>query len=255
MAATGGSSASATRYDVFLSFRGPDTRDTFTDCLYRTMIGQGIAAYRDSEELHAGDRIDDLLRAVGESKICIPILSRGYASSPWCLRELARVTELRESTGKPEILPIFFDVTPLDVKLRTGLYLKDLEKHEQRHGAEMRQSWKAALRKVAEIKGWEVQGKAQGEVIELIVKEVLHKLKVKQRPPDNKSVGVDKQVEAIMDLLDVDSGMGVRFVGIYGMGGIGKTTLAKIVFNELCLRLMANAASLGTSENHRKEMA
>ncbi|XP_039164784.1 toll/interleukin-1 receptor-like protein isoform X2 [Eucalyptus grandis] len=161
MAATGGSSALATRYDVFLSFRGPDTRDTFTDCLYRTMIGQGIAAYRDSEELHAGDRIDDLLRAVGESKICIPILSRGYASSAWCLRELARVTELHESTGKPEILPIFFDVIPTDVKLRTKLYLKDLKKHEQRHGAEIRQRWEAALGKVAEIKGWEVQGKAE----------------------------------------------------------------------------------------------
>ncbi|XP_039164797.1 mitogen-activated protein kinase kinase kinase 1-like [Eucalyptus grandis] len=178
MAATGGSSsASATQYDVFLSFRGPDTRNTFTDYLYRTMVGQGIVAYRDSEELHAGDRIDDLLRAVSNSKICIPVLSRGYASSAWCLRELARVTELHESTGKPEILPIFFDVTPTDVKLRTEMYLKDLEKHEQRHGAEMRQQWEAALGKVAEIKGWEVQGKAQGEVIEL-VNNILRELKV-----------------------------------------------------------------------------
>jgi len=70
------------------------------------------------------------------------------------------VTELHESTGKPEILPIFFDVTPTDVKLRTELYRKELDKHEQRHGAEIRQRWEAALGKVAEIKGWEVEGKA-----------------------------------------------------------------------------------------------
>ncbi|KAL3745251.1 hypothetical protein ACJRO7_014372 [Eucalyptus globulus] len=159
MVATGGSGASATQYDVFLSFRGPDTRDNFTDCLYRTMVGQGIIAYRDSEELHAGDQIDDLLRAVSESKICVPVLSRGYASSASCFRELAHVMELNESTGKPLILPIFFDVTPLDVKLRTEVYVEDLEKHERRHGSEIRQRWDLALRKVAEIKGWEVRGK------------------------------------------------------------------------------------------------
>ncbi|XP_039165631.1 disease resistance protein RUN1-like [Eucalyptus grandis] len=37
-----------------------------------------------------------------------------------------------------------------------------------------------------------------------------------------------------MKLLDVDC-EGVRFVGIHGIGSVGKTTLAKVVFNQLCL--------------------
>ncbi|XP_048134059.1 disease resistance protein L6-like [Rhodamnia argentea] len=209
MASTSGSGASATQYDVFLSFRGPDTRNNFTDVLYRTMVGQGIFAYRDSEELHAGDRIDDLLREVGNSEICIPVFSRGYASSPWCLRKLARMMELYESTGKPEILPIFFDVSASDVKLKTELYVKDLEKYEQRAGGDGKEQWEAALRKAGQIVGWEVQGKPQGEVIDLVVKVVLHTLKVKQRHLDSKLVGVDEQVEALNELLDGEFGTGV----------------------------------------------
>lgn len=45
-------------------------------------------------------------------------------------------------------------------------------------------------------------------------------------------VGIDDRVEAVMKLLEV-SVEDVRMVGIWGMGGIGKTTLAKFIFNKL----------------------
>ncbi|PKI32870.1 hypothetical protein CRG98_046739, partial [Punica granatum] len=38
-----------------------------------------------------------------------------------------------------------------------------------------------------------------------------------------------------MELLDIDSS-DVRIIGIHGMGGIGKTTLAKVIFNQLSAR-------------------
>ena len=44
------------------------------------------------------------------------------------------------------------------------------------------------------------------------------------------TVGLDKRVEELKKLLDVKSN-DVKFLGLYGMGGIGKTTLAKALFN------------------------
>ncbi|XP_039156373.1 disease resistance protein RPV1-like [Eucalyptus grandis] len=135
-----------------------------------------------------------------------------------------------KSDGKKEILPLFFDVKPDDVKLRTELYSNDLSKHEKNHCPGVVKRWKAALREVATRVGWTGQGKEYGELLKLIVREVLLKLKVKNRHLPNNLVEMDNE-EDIEELLKVDSDDHVRFVIIYGTGGIGKTTLASIIFN------------------------
>ncbi|XP_062074471.1 disease resistance protein RPV1-like [Humulus lupulus] len=45
-------------------------------------------------------------------------------------------------------------------------------------------------------------------------------------------VGHDSRIEELMKLLEVKSN-GVRVLGMHGMGGVGKTTLAKALFNKL----------------------
>ena len=93
-------------YDVFISFRGEDTRKNFTDHLYTTLVAYGVHSFRDDEELEkGGDIASDLLRAIEESKIFIIIFSTNYANSRWCLNELVKnfeCTTQKQST----ILPI-----------------------------------------------------------------------------------------------------------------------------------------------------
>ncbi|XP_039158652.1 TMV resistance protein N-like [Eucalyptus grandis] len=153
--------SSGSEYQVFLSFRGPDTRDGFTDCLYHSLTDAGIYVFRDDEELRVGERIDGALqRVINNSSIYIPIFSRTYASSHWCLRELAQIVEnASKSSWHKGILPIFFDVEPDDVKLKTPLYrnaILNLER-EKNLSTEQVDSWREALKEVDAIKGWEVK--------------------------------------------------------------------------------------------------
>ena len=107
-------------YDVFLSFRGADTRKKFTSHLYEALKRNGIITFRDDESLDRGAFIKpELLKAIEESKIAVVIFSRDYASSSWCLTELAKVYECLDKK-KLTVLPVFHDVDPSDVRKLRG---------------------------------------------------------------------------------------------------------------------------------------
>ncbi|PKI65931.1 hypothetical protein CRG98_013680 [Punica granatum] len=84
------------------------------------------------------------MRAIKQSKISIPIFSKGYTSSKWCLKEVAEMVKLKDET-KHMIMPIFLDVTPDEVKYQTGSYAKAFTQHEENYDFETVQEWRNAL--------------------------------------------------------------------------------------------------------------
>ncbi|RXH69842.1 hypothetical protein DVH24_007098, partial [Malus domestica] len=72
----------------------------------------------------------------------------------------------------------------------------------------------------------------EAEVVQGLVKKVLNEIRKTPVGLGSYTVGLDSRVEDAMRLLDVRSN-GVRVLGIHGMGGVGKTTLAKALFNRL----------------------
>ncbi|KAM7522830.1 hypothetical protein LguiA_012732 [Lonicera macranthoides] len=150
------SSTSRGEYEVFLSFRGLDTRTGFTDFLYTYLVDANIHTFRDDNELRVGEEIGpELLKAIKESKISIPIFSKTYASSKWCLRELAQIMECHANEGQM-IYPIFYDVNPYEVRHQSGSYEDAFSQHKNNYDEMTILGWKDAMRKVGQLKGLEL---------------------------------------------------------------------------------------------------
>ncbi|KAL3747218.1 hypothetical protein ACJRO7_016058 [Eucalyptus globulus] len=147
------------RYDVFLSFRGKDTRNGFTGHLHAALHQRGIATFIDDEELGKGEEIAPaILGAIGESRISIVVFLKNYASSSRCLDELVRILECRDTTGQI-VWPVFYKVDPSDVRKQGGRYGQALIDHEERlksNGGdpEKVKRWRGALTAAANISSW-----------------------------------------------------------------------------------------------------
>jgi len=75
----------------------------------------------------------------------------------------------------------------------------------------------------------------EAKFIKEIIKDVLNKLDPKYLHVPEHLVGMDRLAHNIYDFLSTATD-DVRIVGIHGMPGIGKTTIAKVVFNQLWYR-------------------
>lgn len=112
------------KHQVFLSFRGEDTRNTFLYHLYEALRRKGVEPYVDFNQHPRGADISDaLVRAIQDSMISAIVFSQNYASSSWCLEELSHIMECRQSKNQL-VLPIFYHVHPSHLRNQTGKFQK-----------------------------------------------------------------------------------------------------------------------------------
>ncbi|KAJ0579560.1 putative TIR domain, P-loop containing nucleoside triphosphate hydrolase [Helianthus annuus] len=240
MASSSNSFIKATyQYDVFLSFRGEDTRMNFVDHLYDALQRHGIHTFKDDERLKQGKNISDqLLKSIEESKLFIIVFSKNYASLSWCLDELVKIMECQRSNDQIAY-PVFYDVDPSEVRKQRGPVGEALATHTNKET----QKWREALTEAANLSGCDLRKTADGhevKVIKLIIEQISLELRSINVNLDDKLVGMEPRLQDLEKYLDIASNE-VRMIGIKGMGGAGKTTLAKAVFDRISIHFDAKS--------------
>lgn len=147
------------KYDVFLSFRGEDTRKNFVSHLYNALEQRGIHAFKDDDRLETGKSISyELLKAIEESRFAVVIFSKSYASSKWCSEELAHIIKC-QSELEQTVIPIFYDVSPSDVRHQNPPFAESFSQHEEKYKDDMEkvQRWRDAFAEAGKLSGHDLK--------------------------------------------------------------------------------------------------
>ena len=93
----------------------------------------------------------------------------------------------------------------------------------------------------------------ESELVQKIVEEILNS-KFIQMPSNDATVGINSSIEAVRKLLDIESN-DICMVGIIGLGGIGKTTIAKAIYNSFSNHFKAKSFVENVREWSKTEQA
>ncbi|MED6113048.1 hypothetical protein PIB30_067399, partial [Stylosanthes scabra] len=135
--------------------------------------------------------------------------------------------------GHHRIIPVFYKIEPTHVRNQTGSYNHVFADYERNLNDRLVLQWRKALFHAANISGFEYNhdhSRTESDFIEGIVQMIIRKLD-HQYTNELRSPFIHDQNYACIESMLINS-KEVRTIGIWGMGGIGKTTIAAAIFRE-----------------------
>ncbi|CAH8268268.1 unnamed protein product [Arabidopsis lyrata] len=237
------------QHQVFVNFRGEELRNSFVSHLRSALVRHGVNIFIDTNE-QKGKPLHVFFERIEESRIALAIFSLRYTESKWCLNELVKMKECMDK-GKLLIIPIFYKVKAYEVRYQKGRFgyvfknLRNADVHQKNQ-------WSEALSSVADRIGFPFDGKSDEnnfingiveEVKEALSKILLDKTKdaffyhskntsMSLGREKHEIYGLKQRLEELKEKLDLDCEE-TRILGVVGMPGIGKTTLAREIYESL----------------------
>ncbi|XP_047154415.1 disease resistance protein RPV1-like [Vigna umbellata] len=239
------------KYDVLINFTEiEDIRKKFVSHLDSALSANGLTTLLHHENalqpLHIQQPILHLCR------VAIVVFTKTYSQSAWCLHQLQQIIEWHQTYSR-HVLPVYYEIEPSDVRLQKGDFGEAFKATAHQTFSEQQledgvSRWSHALTKAANFFGWdESNHRSDAELVDTIVKSVLNLpvLSVTKFP-----VGLQSQVEDVIRTIKNKS-MEVCRIGICGMEGSGKTTLAKAIYNQIHGTFMEKSFIEDVSEVNR----
>ncbi|XP_028763098.1 TMV resistance protein N-like [Neltuma alba] len=134
------------------------------------------------------------------------------------------------------VLPVFYDVDPSEIRHQTSSFGEAFKELIRRISPPEYQvsRWRTTLAEAGGIAGIVVLGsRNESEEVKVVIENVCNVLDKKDLFVADHPVGLDNHVREVITMLQSHQPEDVVMVGIWGMGGVGKTTIAKAIYNEI----------------------
>ncbi|CAN0928126.1 TMV resistance protein N [Linum grandiflorum] len=224
-------------YDVFLCFRGDDTRHSFTSHLMAVLSDRQIRTFID-DKLEKTESIDELICILQRCALSVVVFSEKFADSSWFLDEVTTIARRMTECGH-RVLPVLYKVDPPDMTNDSRSYATTFNREYDSISSysEDKKRWMDALKNVTNSAGHTSQSiKIGSELIKVVVEDVQKQLI--DMSPTRKSanlVGMSSRILEVERLLDMDTLDDTHIIRLWGIGGVGKTTLAKACYERITL--------------------